>query len=759
MGTRRSVLLAVAMVLPACNDQGLQVLHNPPAVAILEPSDGTSLYEGQPLTFRAEVTSEDAPGSIQALWVSTTETMCPPAPLDDATQSTCTFAFADAGQRTVTVTATDSQGDSASATVTVSVLENAPPTIEIRSPVDGTVFEPGETVTLEANVADMEDDASSVAVAVISSRDGDLGFTAVPASDGSYVAATSSLSSGSHVLVARATDPSGRSGQDNVQVLINGRPGPPEVAIEPGAARAGQKLTAVITTESVDPEGDVVRYTYDWYVNGTPFSSGTTAWVPSGLSVRGEVWEVVVRPYDAYGYGEEGSAERTIDNSPPRLTSVALSPPSAKTDDDITSMASGWFDQDGDAEAYHIAWYVNGTLDVGEVAAVYPATKTSTGDRLQASYTPYDADDEGTPVYSSIITIGNTAPTAPGVVVSPAAPEPEDDLTCGVTVDATDADGDAITYSYTWYQNGVLSPVTGAFVDDAYTEHGDTWECRVVADDGASTSSYGSDSVVVTDATAPDAPTVDKLVAYRNETEATLTGTCEADCTLHITCSDSSSSWAAFEATCGSDGKYSTTLTGLTRGDITACYLQCEDAAGNLSSSSSTVSTEVCDPYDKYEDSSGYGDTTAKSIDLWSALPDDASTTISIEGNVLDRTDVDWYVIDTSDDVTADAKALANDYNFKVELTSGSSDYELWVYKGSTVSTGYPTTAECSTKGTAGTTSYSDYVSTRACSSGNALGYNNCEDMSDAYYIKVQRLSTSAISCQGYTLTITNGVW
>ena len=757
--TRRSVLLAFAAGVTACSDQGLQVLHNPPTVVIVEPSDGTSIFEGQPLTFRAEVTSEDPATSIRALWVSGSETMCPSVPLDESAQTVCTFPFVDAGVRTVTVTATDALGDSASATLNITVLQNAPPTLEITGPADGAVFEPGEPVSLQAKVSDAEDEASTLTVAVVSSRDGDLGFTAVPTSDGTYVAATSTLTSGSHVLVARATDPSGRSGQDDVQLLINGRPGAPEVRIDPDPALAGQKLTAQIVEEAVDPEGDVVRYTFDWYVNGRPFSSGTVVSVPAGLSVRDDLWEVVVRPYDAYGYGADGTANVTIVNSPPRLSSISLSPISPRTDDDITATPKGWFDQDGDAEAYQIAWYVNSAIDLGETGATYPAAKTTNGDQLVAVFAPYDAEEVGTPVVSGTVTVGDTAPTAPSVSVVPSSPEPGDGLFCDLTVPSTDADGDSISYTYTWYKNGVLTTLTGDTVSGAETEHGDTWECRVVADDGSATSGYGSDSVMVVDTDPPDAPVVDALVAYRNEDQVTLEGDCESDCTLYITCSDAASTWTAFEATCGSDGTFSTTLTGLSRGDVTSCYVQCEDEAGNRSTASKTVSTEVCDPYDKYEDGAGYGDTTAAAIDLWAALPDDASTTFTIEGNVLEAGDVDWYVIDTSDDVTADAKALANDYNFEIELTSGSADYELWVYKGSTVTTGYPTTAECASKGTGGTTSYSDYVTTRACSSSNALGYNNCEDMSDTYFIRVKRLSTSTISCQGYELTLTNGVW
>ena len=78
---------------------------------------------------------------------------------------------------------------------------------------------------------------------------------------------------------------------------------------------------------------------------------------------------------------------------------------------------------------------------------------------------------------------------------------------------------------------------------------------------------------------------------------------------------------------------------------------------------------------------------------------------------------------------------------------------------------------ECSASySTTGYTEYSDFVQdtgdgshaiptdTRRCGSSSA-DYNNCEDMSNDYYIQVFRRSSSTPSCQHFELEITNGVW
>jgi hypothetical protein len=189
------------------------------------------------------------------------------------------------------------------------------------------------------------------------------------------------------------------------------------------------------------------------------------------------------------------------------------------------------------------------------------------------------------------------------------------------------------------------------------------------------------------------------------------------------------------------------------------------DSAGNVSGSSNTVTTEVCDPEDTYEDAFGTGDAGVDSVDRWTALSDDGRTTISIEGNIVGTGDSeDWYVISTSDDIASDRLLGIDYYNLEVLLVDGTSDYEFNVYKD----TYDAVDLECPSAG--GYTEYSDFVEdigdgshaipseTRACASASEF-YNQCEDRSTDYYIQVTRTTSSTSSCQSYELEVTNGVW
>ncbi|MCB9778817.1 MAG: hypothetical protein H6742_09660 [Alphaproteobacteria bacterium] len=762
-GPSRLAIPLVGLLLAGCSDKGtLGIRHEPPAVTIQSPSDGSSFFEGQSVRFEALVQTFDSDEDITSVthsWVSGTETMCTSAAVQADGIAYCDFVFDGVSERTVTVTVTDSFLDTASATVTVNVLENTAPSITLTTPGGGDFFEPGELIVFEAEVDDAEDSAEDLVVEIISSLDGNMGLDPTPSSSGSWTGA-GTLSNGDHLITARVTDSAGRSDQATATISVNARPGAPGVVITPDPAASGYELKAVVTTPASDPEGDAITYRYDWYLGSTLYQSGSNDRISRGVTVRDEYWEVYAYPNDGFGYGDPGYANVTIENSPPAIDSVAISPAAPTTVDTLTAVPAGWDDQDSDPERYRYQWTVNDTIDASETSSTYPAAKTEKGDLVKVTVTPYDSFESGDPVDSTTTEIVNSQPTEPTISISPEDPEPEDSLYCDVDVRSTDADGDTVSYVYSWYKDGALTSITGNVVDSSYTRHGEGWECNATPWDGEDYGDAGSAYVTVNDGTAPAAPGLNNPGSYLNDTSVTLSGTCEAGCTVTYYCSDSSSSTSE-TTTCTSGGTHSKTTT-LTRGDVTECYATCTDSAGNVSPDSATRTIEVCDPWDEYEDATGYGDSGPDAIGEWSAMSDDGTDTVSIEGNILDDDDDDWYVISATDDISDDLSAGLDYFNFEVNLVEGSSTYEFYVYKD-----GYDgTDGECSSaaseygwknqdKGGADHAIPSD---TRRCAEGSNL-YNECEDDSATFYVQVKRKASVAMSCRAYELEITNGVW
>ncbi|MCB9743494.1 MAG: LamG domain-containing protein [Alphaproteobacteria bacterium] len=108
--------------------------------------------------------------------------------------------------------------------------------------------------------------------------------------------------------------------------------------------------------------------------------------------------------------------------------------------------------------------------------------------------------------------IDNAAPGAPGLAISPEAPTQLDDLVCAVDVASTDADGDAVSYAWRWWVDGVDAGVGGDTVDAALTEIGETWTCEVTPFDGKVDGPSGSASVEILPCVALDFDGVDDHV-------------------------------------------------------------------------------------------------------------------------------------------------------------------------------------------------------------------------------------------------------
>ncbi len=665
-----------------------------------------------------------------------------------------------------------------------------PPSVTITSPAANSVFYEGQTIEFQALVepARADDDPTALTHRWVSGNetmcedepfgsDGfgycDFGFSVV----------------GLKAIQVTASNSTGERSTATVEIeIIDNTPPTVEiVAPEEGIYVATDELvvvSALVADLEEDPQDMVMSITssLDGLLNDTARSDSSGNYDgPITLPTEGQHL-LTLRAEDSYGQSAQDSITLNVyEHGPPSADSVRITPPPAATNATLLAEVQGWADLDGFDEAYRFEWYVTPagsedtgtageTLDASESTEEYPSGKTEKGDLIRVVAYPYNDYGEGEGISSTTLEIDNSVPTAPVVSITPATPEPQNDLLCNVDTPSTDADNDSLTYRYAWYQNGTLvAGETTSVLDASLTANGDVWECVVTPFDGEDTGTPASATVSINDVTPPDAPVFDTPTTYTNDDQVSLGGDCEAGCTLTSYCSDATTSWTEVQA-CASDSTFSYTDT-FTRGDTTSCYAECEDASGNLSPPSSTVSFEVCDPEDTYEDSAGYGDSGANAVTGFGTLADDGSTLVSIEANILDGDTEDWYSISTSDDVSADRTAGYDYYRFQVQMLDGTSDYEMTIYKG-----GY-SSGEQECPSSSGITEYSDFVSddgyeeddatahnhtipsdARACGNSSPL-YNDCEDMSNTYYIKVERRSSTVSSCQGYEIELTNGVW
>ena len=148
-------------------------------------------------------------------------------------------------------------------------------------------------------------------------------------------------------------------------------------------------------------------------------------------------------------------------------------------------------------------WYVDGSSVQSGAASTLSGSLYF--DRDQTVYVIVTADDgtDATSVTSRTITITNTPPSAPVATIYPAPAYEDDDLICEVDTASTDADGDAISYSFSWTVDGASTSATTTTVwpDDtvlaAETTGGEEWICTATPDDGSASGATATDTITI----------------------------------------------------------------------------------------------------------------------------------------------------------------------------------------------------------------------------------------------------------------------
>ena len=532
-----------------------------------------------------------------------------------------------------------------------------------------------------------------------------------------------------------------------VAVLVqNSPPTEPSVAISPSAPQSNNNLVAAVTAAStdLDPE-DSVSYTYVWQKNFAP-SGESSSTVSSSQTIRGETWEVVITPSDTYNNGPTGSDSVVIGNTPPSFTAAEITPSSPLATQPLTVVPTGWYDEDSDPEGYMVVWFVNGTPVANQDQLTLPSTEFGYPATVFAMVTADDGAALGNTITTLAVSIVNTLPSEPGVSVSPNPPGENDNLFCNVNVDSTDPDGQTVTLTFEWYEQGGAGPITGQTLATSNTSLGEIWWCEATPNDTVEDGPTGvSATVTVQDLAAPAAPIVDAVDRYRNEDTMLLTGTCEAGCALEITCDEGGVPYTLND-TCTGSGDFAN-LISLTRGVTTSCTLTCTDLSSNESAASNAAVTEACTPYDVYEDDLGYGDLSGVPIDEWASMPDDDTVSVTATGNIIQADLFDWYLFHTSDDAVADAAAGVNNYDAHIQMTAGVGTYDFQVNRNSPAGLECPLAADVD--------DYEFYADPSVCTAVNTEGFNICESLAATYWVRVRR--TGAESCQHYTLDVSNG--
>ncbi|MHA2202428.1 MAG: DUF2341 domain-containing protein, partial [Candidatus Hodarchaeales archaeon] len=228
-----------------------------------------------------------------------------------------------------------------------------------------------------------------------------------------------------------------------------------------------------------------------WYKNsGSGFelqpARNDTLSIPVSELVKGNQWYATVRPKDGDLFGDiNQTASITIQNTPPQVSSVVVSPSNPVTTQSL-SVSNTTTDDDGDSiTAYQIRWYNPSYNSSYDNQATISSTETTKGETWWCELRAFDGTNYSSWVTSNSVTIENSAPSASNLAIIPSNSRTADTLTADY--DFTDADNDLESGSVIrWYKNGILQVGLNdsLTVNPGNTTKGDTWYFKITPGDG-----------------------------------------------------------------------------------------------------------------------------------------------------------------------------------------------------------------------------------------------------------------------------------
>lgn len=483
----------------------------PPTAHLDRPGDGEVYAFGTAVLLEGTVAdAETAAELLLAAWEDAGGVALPISAEPDSTGRVTGLYTFEPGAHLLTLRVVDEAGLEGTASVTFTVEpEDTVPACVITAPAEGADLWFGDEVTLQAWVSDAETATTVLDVDWSSDVDGPLG-TSVADSAGVASLSVTGLSPGTHSVSLAVTDEVGHTCADAHTLRVLDPPVIELLAPTDGevVAEGSTVLLQAQVGDSVDPPS-ALTLTWDSNRDGrlaspTPDATGLTS-AATPVSVGPHVLSATVTDLD--GLATTAVLALTVDGAP-SAPLVSLDPAAPGTDDELrVTLTTPSVDPEGAAVSYRYDWYVDGLLSTASTTSTLPASATTRGETWRVVVTPSDALQDG-PSGEASVAVDNTTPVVAAATLTPATAYTDDTLTAAATT--TDADGDPVSVTWTWYVDGVAVGATGV------TLAGTTWFDKhqvvyavAVPDDGTETGAAVATAPVAILNSPPGAPTLD----------------------------------------------------------------------------------------------------------------------------------------------------------------------------------------------------------------------------------------------------------
>lgn len=244
-------------------------------------------------------------------------------------------------------------------------------------------------------------------------------------------------------------------------------------------------LPVSVKADAFDPEGALITYRYQWWLNEEIIVGQTHAQLSLSAIKRGDRVSVEVTPYDGTIEGPSVRVESIVGNTFPEIMQLVFERTNIRVDERIGTQIVG-MDADDDPIEYRFRWWRNDSeVADGDVPELDTAGFAK-GDTIMVEVTPSDPTGKGKSKISKPITILNSAPT---IVSAPPTKIEKDRFIYAVA--AKDPDGDQLTYALELAPPGMkIDKVTGRIEWPLAGKLAGNYKIRVTATDNENAQAF-----------------------------------------------------------------------------------------------------------------------------------------------------------------------------------------------------------------------------------------------------------------------------
>lgn len=505
-----AVALAVGV---GCQESSVTKFNNNPEASIRNPSGGAELARGQVFSATGVVDDDDhATEDLIASWYIDGELVCEGTVASDG-DTQCDMSI-DSAEGVILLEVQDPMGAVGEDRVDVTTINNNRPVIGLESPSTDLVYYRDQKVHLLGSVSDLEDPPGSLILTAESDVNGPWDVTLHE--DGTFTGSMF-LDEAEHSITIQAEDSHGGVTTEVVFITVGGSNSNPSCNIVSPAdgSAVDFRETVEIVGQISDPDVGPELLNLTWVSSlegiisdGPPDPTGS-AYVflePGSLSLAthvitlqgedevggvcsdvilltvGEPPEIALEePIDGgvYGFGEPLTIRATVSDAEDSASDIAL---------EWTTLDDGVFSTQGADSTGTVEFAVDSLLPGTKSMTV---TATDVGGLFTTAMVNFTINEKASAPEVQIITTDGGDCVDSDVFTG-------DEMRACVAVPAEDPDGDAITYTYTWYRDGlVMEGYEDVSMPASESERGQMWRVDVTPWDSLGPGYTGQDTVTI----------------------------------------------------------------------------------------------------------------------------------------------------------------------------------------------------------------------------------------------------------------------